>query len=99
MLKTTGFDIPDISMDVYMKARALTQGFTDDWLGRFINPQNKFMSSLLLGCGSPGDMMGSMIADLTSIYGTINNTHRKEEEEELLTDDMFIKLLNEVVYV
>lgn len=99
MLKTGGFDVPDINMDAYMKARALTQEFIDDWLGYFINPQNKFMSSLLLGCGLPGGMMGSMMADLAGIHGTINNIRKKKGEEELSTDDMLIKLFNEVAYV
>ncbi len=99
MLKTAGFDVPDINMDAYMKARALTQEFIDDWLGYFINPQNKFMSSLLLGCGLPGGMMGSMMADLAGIHGTINNIRKKKGEEELSTDDMLIKLFNEVAYV
>ena len=49
MLKNEGFDVPDINMDAYMKARSLTQEFIDDWLGYFINPANKHMSSLLLG--------------------------------------------------
>ena len=99
MLKTAGFDVPDINMDAYMKARALTQEFIDDWLGYFINPQNKFMSSLLLGCGLPGGMMGSMMADLAGIHGTINNIRKKKGEEELATDYMLIKLFNEVAYV
>ncbi|UEA63351.1 oxaloacetate decarboxylase [Hoylesella buccalis] len=99
MLKTAGFDVPDINMDAYMKARALTQEFIDDWLGYFINPQNKFMSSLLLGCGLPGGMMGSMMTDLAGIHGTINNIRKKKGEEELSTDDMLIKLFNEVAYV
>ena len=99
MLKTAGFDVPDINMDAYMKARALTQEFIDDWLGYFINPQNKFMSSLLLGCGLPGGMMGSMMADLAGIHGTINNIRKKKGEEELSTDDMLIKLFDEVAYV
>lgn len=99
MLKTAGFDVPEINMDAYMKARALTQEFIDDWLGYFINPQNKIMSSLLLGCGLPGGMMGSMMADLAGIHGTINNIRKKKGEEELSTDDMLIKLFDEVAYV
>lgn len=99
MLKTAGFDVPQINMDAYMKARALTQEFIDDWLGYFINPQNKIMSSLLLGCGLPGGMMGSMMADLAGIHSTINNIRKKKGEEELSTDDMLIKLFDEVAYV
>ncbi len=99
MLKTAGFDVPEINMDAYMKARALTQEFIDDWLGYFINPQNKIMSSLLLGCGLPGGMMGSMMADLAGIHSTINNIRKKKGEEEFSTDDMLIKLFDEVAYV
>lgn len=64
MLKNEGFEVEDINMNAYMQARTLTQEFIDDWLGYFINPANKHMSSLLLGCGLPYGMMGSMMADL-----------------------------------
>jgi pyruvate carboxylase subunit B len=99
MLKHAGFDVPEINMDAYMQARALTQEFIDDWLGYFINPQNKVMSSLLLGCGLPGGMMGSMMSDLGGIRGTINNLRKKKGEPELSVDDLLIKLFDEVAYV
>ena len=99
MLKNEGFDVPEINMNAYMKARALTQEFIDDWLGYFINPQNKLMSSLLLGCGLPGGMMGSMMADLGGIRTTINNIRKKKGESELSMDDMLVKLFDEVAYV
>lgn len=99
MLKNEGFDVPEINMNAYMKARALTQEFIDDWLGYFINPQNKLMSSLLLGCGLPGGMMGSMMADLGGIRATINNIRKKKGESELSMDDMLVKLFDEVAYV
>ena len=99
MLRNEGFEVPDINMNAYMKARALTQEFIDEWLGYFINPANKYMSSLLLGCGLPGGMMGSMMADLGGIRQTINNLRRKKGEEELSMDDMLVKLFNEVEYV
>lgn len=99
MLKNEGFDVPEINMAAYMKARAMTQEFIDEWLGYFINPQNQLMSSLLLGCGLPGGMMGSMMADLAGIHGTINNIRKKKGDEELSTDDMLIKLFDEVAYV
>jgi len=99
MLKNEGFDVPEINMNAYMKARSLTQEFIDDWLGYFINPQNKVMSSLLLGCGLPGGMMGSMMADLGGIRNTINNIRKKKGENELSMDDMLIKLFDEVAYV
>ena len=99
MLKAHGFDVPDVNMNAYMKARSLTQEFIDDWLGYFINPQNKVMSSLLLGCGLPGGMMGSMMADLGGIRGTINNIRKKKGVAELSMDDMLVMLFDEVAYV
>ena len=99
MLKNEGFDVPDINMKAYMKARTLTQEFIDDWLGYFINPGNKHMSSLLLGCGLPGGMMGSMMADLGGIHQIINKTRAKKGESELTIDDLLVKLFDEVAYV
>ncbi|MGN0070009.1 MAG: biotin/lipoyl-binding protein [Prevotella sp.] len=99
MLKNEGFDVPEINMNAYMKARSLTQEFIDEWLGYFINPANKHMSSLLLGCGLPGGMMGSMMADLGGIRTAINNIRKKKGEEELSMDDMLVNLFNEVEYV
>lgn len=99
MLKHEGFDVPEINMNAYMKARALTQEFIDEWLGYFINPNNMLMSSLLLGCGLPGGMMGSMMSDLAGIQQTINNLRKKKGESELSTDDMLVKLFDEVAYV
>ncbi len=99
MLKNEGFDVPEINMNAYMKARSLTQEFIDDWLGYFINPANKHMSSLLLGCGLPGGMMGSMMADLGGIQAAINSLRKQKGEPELNTDDMLVALFNEVEYV
>jgi pyruvate carboxylase subunit B len=99
MLKNEGFEVEDINMNAYMQARTLTQEFIDDWLGYFINPANKHMSSLLLGCGLPGGMMGSMMADLGGIHSVINKSRAKKGEPELSTDDMLVKLFQEVEYV
>ena len=99
MLKHEGFDVPEINMNAYMKARSLTQDFIDEWLGYFINPQNKIMSSLLLTCGLPGGMMGSMMADLGGIRSTINHIRAKKGDAELSMDDMLVKLFDEVAYV
>ena len=98
MLKNEGFDVPEINMSAYMKARSLTQEFIDEWLGYFINPSNKHMTSLLLGCGLPGGMMGSMMADLGGIQGAIN-IWKQKGEPELSTDDMLVALFNEVEHV
>ena len=99
MLKHEGFEVKEINMNAYMRARALTQEFIDDWLGYFINPGNKHMSPLLPGCGLPGGMMGPMMADLAGIHHVINNTLKAKGEPELSTDDMLVKLFDEVAYV
>ena len=99
MLKNEGFEVADLDMNAYMQARTLTQEFIDDWLGCFINPANKHMSSLLLGSGLPGGMMGSMMADLGPIQKMINKEREKKGESALTMDDMLVKLFNEVEYV
>ena len=99
MLKNEGFEVKEINMSAYMQARSLTQEFIDDWLGYFINPGNKHMSSLLLGCGLPGGMMGSMMADLAGMHRTINSIRAKKGLHEYNTDEMLVKLFNEVEYV
>ena len=99
MLKNEGFEVADINMNAYMEARTLTQEFIDDWLGYFINPGNKHMSSLLLGCGLPGGMMGSMMADLAGIHRSINAILKSKGQPEYTTDEMLVKLFNEVEYV
>ena len=99
MLKHEGFDVPDINMNAYMRARSLTQEFIDEWLGYFINPGNKHMSSLLLGCGLPGGMMGSMMADMGGMRNVINGIRKKNGEAELSMDDMLVMLFDEVAYV
>ena len=84
MLKNEGFEVAELNMNAYMQARTLTQEFIDDWLGYFINPANKHMSSLLLGSGLPGGMMGSMMADLGPIQKMINK-EREKKGESILT--------------
>lgn len=99
MLKNEGFEVPEINMNAYMQARTLTQEFIDDWLGYFINPGNKHMSSLLLGCGLPGGMMGSMMADLAGIHRSINSILKSKGQPEYTTDELLVKLFDEVAYV
>ena len=99
MLKNYGFEVADINMDAYMEARKLTQEFIDDFLGYFMNPSNKLMSSLLLGCGLPGGMMGSMMADLKGVMDAINNNRKAKGEEPLSEDALLVRLFNEVAYV
>ena len=99
MLKNAGFDVPEINMEAYMEARKLTQEFIDDFLGYFMNPSNKLMSSLLLGCGLPGGMMGSMMADLTGVMSAINSNREKQGKEPLSEDALLVRLFDEVAYV
>ena len=99
MLKNYGFDVPEINMEAYMEARKLTQEFIDDFLGYFMNPANKLMSSLLLGCGLPGGMMGSMMADLKGVMDAINNNRKSKGEEPYSEDALLVRLFNEVAYV
>ncbi len=97
MLKDAGFIVPEINMKAYMKARALTQEFIDDFLGYFINPKNRYMSSLLVHSGLPGGMMGSMMADLQGIHQGLNQTLKAQNKKELTEDDLLIKLFDEVI--
>lgn len=99
MLKDAGFEVKDIDMNAYMEARALTQKFMDDFLGYFIEPKNKICTSLLLGCGLPGGMMGSMMADLKGLKDAINMALRKKGRKELTEDELLVKLFDEVQYV
>ena len=99
MLKNYGFEVADINMDAYMEVRKLTQEFIDDFLGYFMNPANKLMSSLLLGCGLPGGMMGSMMADLKGVMTAINNTRQSKGERPYTEDELLVRLFNEVAYV
>lgn len=99
MLKDDGFDVPKINMHAYMEARALTQSFIDDFLGLFIDPKNRFVSSLLIGSGLPGGMMGSLMADLKGVHDVINSTLKSQGKAELNEDDLLVKLFDEVSYI
>lgn len=99
MLKHAGFDVPEINMDSYMEVRKLTQEFIDDFLGYFMSPNNKLMSSLLLGCGLPGGMMGSMMADLKGVESAINTNRKKKGLAPYTEDQLLVRLFNEVAYV
>ena len=99
MLKNAGFKVADINMNAYMEARALTQEFIDDFLGYFIDPSNKLMNSLLIGCGLPGGMMGSMMADLRGMHGAINMALRNNNKAEVTLNDLVIQLFEEVGYI
>ena len=99
MLKDAGFLVKDINMDAYMEARRLTQTFIDDYLGYFIEPTNYHCSSLLVGCGLPGGMMGSMMADLKGFHGAINMSLRNQGKKEVTLNELAVMLFQEVEYV
>ena len=99
MMKADGFLVKDLNMDAYMEVRRLTQKFIDDFLGYWINPTNSQMSSLLVGCGLPGGMMGSMMADLKGFQGAINAAQRAHGRPEMSLDTLMVKLFQEVEYV
>ena len=99
MLKDEGFDVPEINMKAYMKVRAMTQEFIDDFLGYFMDPSNKITSSLLLSCGLPGGMMGSMMADLKGVHSGLNLILKSKGEPELSIDDLLVLLFDEVEYI
>jgi len=99
MLDDAGFDVPEINMNAYMEARAMTQEFMDDFLGYWINPKNRFMSSLLIQSGLPGGMMGSLMADLKGVHDSINFSLKSGGKPELTEDELLIQLFKEVEYV
>ena len=99
MLKDAGFLVKDINMDAYMEARRLTQTFIDDFLGMFIEPNNYISSSLLVGCGLPGGMMGSMMADLKGFQSAINMSLRNQGKKEVTLNELMVMLFQEVEYV
>ena len=99
MLRSDGFQVKDLNMDAYMEVRSLNQRFIDEFLGYWIDPNNAQMSSLLVGCGLPGGMMGSMMADLKGIHGAINASLRAQGKQELTLDRLMVMLFQEVEYV
>ena len=99
MLKDAGFQVPEINMEAYMKVRALVQEFMDDFLGLYISPKNRLMNSLLIAPGLPGGMMGSLMTDLEDNLKSLNKWKVKNNQPELTTDQLLVKLFDEVAYV
>jgi pyruvate carboxylase subunit B len=99
LMKDAGFDVPDINMNAYMKVRSLTQEFIDDFLGHFIDPRNKQLSSLLIGSGLPGGMMGSLMADLKGAHRSINASLKSRGQAILSEDELMVKMFNEVEHI
>jgi len=99
VMQDAGFDVPEINMDEYMKVRSLTQEFIDDFLGYFIDPRNRQMTSLLIGSGLPGGMMGSMMADLKGVHQGINAALKAKNKPELTEDELVVWLFREVEHI
>jgi len=99
MLKDAGFVVKDINMDAYMEARKMTQEFIDDFLGLYINPGNRVSTSLLVGCGLPGGMMGSMMTDLRGVHGAINMALKKNGKPEVSFEELTVQLFQEVEHI
>jgi len=71
----------------------------DDFLGHFINPKNRFLSSLMIQSGLPGGMMGSLMADLKGVHQGINISLKAHGKGELTEDELLVKLFEEVAFV
>jgi len=99
MLSDAGFKVPEIDMAAYMRARALTQEFMDDFLGYFIPESNRRLQSLLIASGLPGGMMGSLMNDLKDNLSSVNKSLAKKGEPEITIDELLIKLFDEVAYI
>ena len=99
MLYDAGFDVPEINMNAYMKVRTLNQKYMDDFLGYFMEMKNRQSSSLLVRCGLPGGMMGSMMSDLKSMHSAINVSLQQFGKPTVSIDDLLIQLFEEVEYV
>ena len=99
MLKADGFSVKDLNMDAYMDVRSLTQKFIDEFLGYWMDQNNFQMSSLLAGCGLPGGMMGSMMADLKGFHNAVNSSLRAQGKAEVSLDRLMVMLFQEVEYV
>ncbi len=99
MMKSDGFIVKDLNLDAYLEVRSLTQKFIDDSLGYWIDHNNGYMSSFLVGCGLPGGMMGSMMADLEGFRGALNTSQRTHGKPELTLDQLTLMLFSEVEYV
>lgn len=99
MLRDAGYEVADINMDAYMKVRALSKDFIEEYLGYYINPQNRYLNSLVIAPGLPGGMMGSLMADLENNLKSLNRWLTKRNKPEVTQDDLLIELFKEVQYV
>ena len=99
MLKDAGFQVKEINMEAYMETRTLIQEMYDDFLGYYIPKLNHINNSLLVKPGLPGVMMGSLMTDLEDNLKSLNKWKVKNGQPELTTDQLLVKLFDEVAYV
>ena len=99
MLKDAGFKVKEINMGAYMKVRTQIQQMMDDFLGYYIPAQNHLNNSLLIKPGLPGGMMGSLMTDLEDNLRSLNKWKEKNNQPLLTTDQLLVKLFDEVAYV
>lgn len=99
MLKDAGFQVKEINMEAYMETRTLIQEMYDDFLGYYIPKLNHVNNSLLIKPGLPGGMMGSLMTDLEDNLKSLNKWKVKNGQPELTTDQLLVKLFDEVAYV
>lgn len=99
MLKDAGFKVKEINMGAYMKVRTQIQQMMDDFLGYYIPAQNHLNNSLLIKPGLPGGMMGSLMTDLEDNLRSLNKWKEKNDQPLLTTDQLLVKLFDEVAYV
>ena len=99
MLKDAGFKVKEINMQAYMEVRTQIQEMMDDFLGYYIPKLNHVNNSLLVKPGLPGGMMGSLMTDLEDNLKSLNKWKAKNGQPELSTDELLVKLFDEVAYV
>ena len=99
MLRDAGFKVKEINMGAYMKVRTQIQQMMDDFLGYYIPAQNHLNNSLLIKPGLPGGMMGSLMTDLEDNLRSLNKWKEKNDQPLLTTDQLLVKLFDEVAYV
>jgi len=99
MLKDAGFKVKEINMEAYMEVRTQVQEMMDDFLGYYIPALNHLNNSLLIKPGLPGGMMGSLMTDLEDNLKSLNKWKVKNGQPELTTDQLLVKLFDEVAYV
>ena len=99
MLKDAGFKVKEINMEAYMEARTLIREMYEDFLGYYIPKLNHINNSLLVKPGLPGGMMGSLMTDLEDNLKSLNKWKVKNNQPELTTDQLLVKLFDEVAYV